>query len=55
MVVKLGSPAIPVYRDAETGQSIAKIEHLWRAVRAWAKREGYVYDGSYGVVGVGAT
>lgn len=30
-------------------------EDLWRRVRRWAKRNGHVYDPSYGVVGVAAT
>ena len=51
MVIKLGIPPFPAYFDE--GRWIAKIEHVWHSVRRWAKKHGYEYTSSYGVIGVG--
>jgi hypothetical protein len=39
----------------EDGWITVAIEDIWRRVRRWAKRNGHVYQGSYGVVGVAPT
>lgn len=42
-------------RDDETGWPVIYIERLWRAVRTWARKHGYEYASSYGIVGVAPT
>jgi hypothetical protein len=39
----------------DDGRVHVQVEEIWRRVRRWAKRRGYVYDPSYGVVDVAAT
>lgn len=41
----------------QVGDSVFQvpIENIWSRVRRWARRNGYEYDGSYGVVGVAPT
>ena len=39
----------------EDGTITVPLENIWTRVRRWAKRNGYEYNASYGVVGVAAT
>lgn len=39
----------------EDGRIALPIEDIWRRVRRWARRNGFKYDSSYGVIGVAAT
>jgi hypothetical protein len=41
--------------DNEDGTMTVPIENIWTRVKRWATRNGYVYNDSYGVVGVGPT
>lgn len=41
--------------DEESGIMTMPIENIWERVRRWARRNGYEYVSSYGVVGVAAT
>ncbi len=50
-IIKLGNPAIPV-KLTKSGTYIAKLEHIWRAARTFAKQNGYQVMELYGVVGV---
>jgi hypothetical protein len=50
-VIKLGSPPIPV-KISNYGTCIAKLEHVWRAARRYAKQHGYSVVETYGVMGV---
>ena len=50
-VIRLGNPTVPV-KITEHGTYLAKLEHIWRAARAYAKRRGYRVMETYGVVGV---
>lgn len=50
-IIRLGRPAIPV-KVTEQGTFIAKLEHVWRAARLYAKRNGYKVVETYGVMGV---
>ncbi len=50
-VIRLGNPAIPV-KLTESGTYIAKLDHIWRAAREFAKLNGYKVMEMYGVVGV---
>lgn len=50
-IIKLGSPAVPV-KITEHGTCLAKLEHIWRAARRYAKRRGCTIMENYGVVGV---
>jgi hypothetical protein len=53
MIIKLGDPPFPVAQV--DGRYVAKLEHVWHAARRYAKRHGYAYTSSYGVVGVAPT
>lgn len=53
MIITLGDPPFPV--AIGNGQFIAKLEHVWHSARRYAKRHGYQYTSSYGVVGVAPT
>jgi hypothetical protein len=50
-IIRLGRPAIPV-KVTDEGTFIAKLEHVWRAARQCAKRNGYKVVETYGVMGV---
>ena len=50
-IIRLGRPAIPV-KVTDQGTLIAKLEHVWRAARTYAKSNGYNVVESYGVMGV---
>lgn len=50
-IIRLGNPAIPV-KITEYGTQIAKLEHIWRAARRYAKERGYKVVETYGVMGV---
>ena len=50
-IIRLGNPAIPV-KVTEQGTFIAKLEHVWRAARQFAERNGYKVVETYGVMGV---
>lgn len=50
-VIRLGSPAIPV-KLTEYGTYLAKLEHIWKAARRYAKQNGYKIVETYGVMGV---
>ena len=50
-VVRLGNPAIPV-KITEYGTCLAKLDHIWRAARMYAKRNNYKLLEMYGVIGV---
>lgn len=39
----------------EDGTVTVPIENIWQRVRRWARRNGYEWNGSYGVVGVAPT
>ncbi len=41
--------------DDEMGVITVPIENIWTRVRAWARRNGYAFDPTYGVVGVAPT
>jgi hypothetical protein len=43
------------FRDNGDGTITVPIENVWRRVRRWARRHGYEYDASYGVVGIAPT
>jgi hypothetical protein len=47
-IIRLGNPAIPV-KVTEQGTFIAKLEHVWRAARIYAKRNSYNVIETYGV------
>lgn len=53
MIIKIGSPPFPA-AQTESGY-IAKIEHVWYSARRWAKRHGYAYENSYGVINIAPT
>ncbi len=50
-VIRLGSPPIPV-KITDYGTYLAKLEHVWRAARRYAKQHGYKVVETYGVMGV---
>lgn len=50
-ISRLGDPAIPI-RMTEFGTCIAKLDHIWRAARTYAKRNNYKLLEMYGVIGV---
>lgn len=50
-VVRLGDPAIPG-KITKHGTYIAKLDHVWRAARTYAKRNNYKLLEMYGVIGV---
>ncbi len=50
-VIRLGNPAIPV-KITEFGTYIAKLDHIWRAARTYAKHNNYKLLEMYGVIGV---
>lgn len=50
-IIRLGNPAVPV-KVTEYGTYLAKLEHIFRAARRYAKRNGYNVIETYGVVGV---
>ena len=54
MILKLGDPPFPA-KQTEDGRFIAKLEHVWHAARRYAKRHGYKYDDSYGVINIAPT
>lgn len=39
----------------DDGTVSVPIENIWGRVRRWARRNGYQYVSTYGVVGVGPT
>lgn len=39
----------------DDGTITVPIEDIWRRVRLWARRHGYTWNESYGVVGIAAT
>lgn len=41
--------------EEDDGTVTVPIENICTRVRRWAKRHGYEYNSSYGVVGVAAT
>ena len=49
-IIRLGRPAISV-KVTDEGTFIAKLEHVWRAARIYAKRNGYNVVETYGVMG----
>lgn len=49
----IGKPPFPAAKLE--GRMIAKVEHIWHSVRRWAKRNGYHYTSSFGVVEVAPT
>lgn len=51
VVIRLGNPAIPV-KVGEYGTYVAKLDHVWRAARTYAKRNNYKVLELYGVIGV---
>jgi hypothetical protein len=52
-VILVGNPPFPA---KEVGsRMIAKVEHIWHSARRWAKKNGYQYTSSYGVIGVATT
>ncbi len=51
VVIRLGDPAIPV-KVCEYGTYVAKLDHIWRAARNYAKRNDYKLLELYGVIGV---
>lgn len=50
-VIRLGDPAIPV-KVTEYETYVAKLDHIWRAARQYAKRNNYKLLEMYGVIGV---
>ena len=50
-VIRLGDPAIPA-GITRYGTYVAKLDHLWRAARTYAKRNNYNLLEMYGVIGV---
>ena len=50
-VIRLGNPAVPV-KITETGTCLAKLEHIWKGARRYARKNGYNVMETYGVVGV---
>ena len=50
-VIRVGSPAVPV-KITEYGTYLAKLEHIWRAARQYAKINDYKVIVTYGVIGV---
>ena len=53
MILKVGDPCFPA--KLQDGRFIAKMEHIWFAAERYAKRHGYQYNSTYGVVGVAPT
>jgi hypothetical protein len=53
-IVLVGSPPFPA-AQLESGQMLAKMEHIWHAARRWAQQNGYEYTSTYGVIGVAPT
>lgn len=43
------------FTENDDGTITVPIENIWQRVRRWARRNGYEYQSSYGVVGVGPT
>ena len=52
-IMLVGNPPFPAKEIG--GRMIAKVEHIWHAVRRWAGVHGYKYVSSYGVEGVAPT
>lgn len=50
-IIRLGRLAIPVKVTGQ-GTFIAKLDHLWRAAREYARRNGCNVFETYGVMGV---
>jgi hypothetical protein len=50
-IISLGSPAISV-KITEYGTRLAKLEHIWRAARKYAKEYRYKIVETCGVIGI---
>ena len=50
-VIRAGNPAIPV-GVTKYGTHVAKLDHIWRAARIYARQNNYKLLETYGVIGV---